>query len=105
MDKYILDGHIPVICNELMKWARWFETANRRVKKTKIGETEISTVFLGLDLQYGKGKPLIFETMIFGGKLDGEADRYSTWEEAEKGHKKMIEEVKQAEENNAPANH
>jgi hypothetical protein len=36
------------------------------------------------------GPPLIFETMVFGGSKDGEMDRYSTKEEAEKGHEAMV---------------
>lgn len=42
-------------------------------------------------------EPLLFETMIFkikDGKVnyrDLYSDRYSTWEEAEEGHKKALE--------------
>jgi len=31
--------------------------------------------------------------MVFGGEHDGDIDRYSTWEEAEKGHQEMCEVV------------
>lgn len=55
----------------------------------------VSTVFLGLDHQYGDGPPLLFETMVFGGPLDHEMNRYSTWNEAEKGHQEMVERVSQ----------
>lgn len=97
-DKYILEGHTPIVCNDLFKWATWFEKADRTVAKTKIGELEVFTVFLGLDYNWIEGgKPLLFETLIFGGKkFDQEQDRYSTWEEAEAGHKKMVEKVKNA---------
>ncbi len=111
-DKYILDGHKPTICEDLFKWAKWFEDANKRVNKTNIGvymwqywlfklfkikkyePVRISTVFLGLDHRFGEGEPQLFETMIFGGEFDQEQWRYSTWEEAEKGHQKAIEKVK-----------
>jgi len=33
--------------------------------------------------------------MVFGGEWDQETDRYSTWKEAENGHKKMVKKVKQ----------
>ncbi len=92
--EYILDGHKPVIENDLMKWGAWFETADRRVVKTTLSkDVEVSTVFLGLDHSFGKGPPILFETMVFGGKFDQEMDRYSTWEEAEKGHKQMVEKI------------
>jgi hypothetical protein len=35
-------------------------------------------------------RPLLFETMVFGGPLDGEQTRYSTWDEAKSGHDAMV---------------
>ena len=92
-DKYILDeNHQPVKCDDLMKWANWFENADRKVAKTELSnDVKVSTVFLGLDYNFSEGgTPVLFETMIFGGKFDQEMDRYSTWDEAEKGHEKMV---------------
>lgn len=94
-DKYILEGKTPVLC-DLMPWAKWYETADRQVALTKIKGTWISTIFLGLDFNLTGGPPHLFETRVLGGKLYGEQDRYSTWEEAEKGHKEMIERVERA---------
>ena len=94
-DKYILEGHNPVICENLIEWAKWFEKSDRKVAKTKIKDVTISTVFLGINHNFGEGKPILFETMIFGGGLDGEMDRYSTWEEAEEGHKRWIKKIKE----------
>ena len=91
-DHYILDGHKPVKC-DLMTWGRWFEKADkaRIVKQEKTGDVEVSTVFIGIDHQWGKGPPLLFETMIFGGPHDQYQERYSTWEEAELGHALAVE--------------
>lgn len=61
------------------------------------GGAYVSTVFLGLDHRFGQGEPLVFETMVFGGPLDQEQERYSTWDEAEAGHKAMVERVKASE--------
>jgi hypothetical protein len=97
-DKYILNGHRPISEPDLMKWARWFETADRHVARTMIGDVRVSTVFLGLDHSFDpKGPPLLFETMVFGGPLDGEQDRYSTWQEAEKGHAAIVKRAKEAQ--------
>ena len=72
-----------------MTWARFFDNPqSRRVKHVKIFRTRISTVFLGLDHSWGDGPPLLFETMIFGGKHDGYKTRCSTWAEALEMHKK-----------------
>jgi hypothetical protein len=93
-DKYILDGKKAVPA-EFMAWARWYETAGdtRVVAKTTVGESRVSTVFLGIDHNWGDGPPLLFETMVFEGPLDGEQERYSTWEEAEAGHAAMCQRV------------
>lgn len=98
--EYILseDDKTPVEVNDLLTWARWMETGNRRVAKDKIGEVEISTVFLGLDHSFGSGAPVLWETMVFGGKLDQEQDRYCSYEEALKGHASMLAKVLHAQE-------
>lgn len=93
-DNYILEGHKAVKIDDVITWARMFEKTDRVVRKTTIGDAEVSTVFLGLDHQYGDGPPLLFETMVFGGKLDQEQDRCTTWEEAEVMHEAMCERVR-----------
>lgn len=50
----------------------------------------VSTVWLGLNHQYGAGPPLIFETMIFGGQHDQWCMRYSTEAEAKEGHARVV---------------
>lgn len=90
---YILDvdGKTPKPC-DLMTWAHWMEThhKSRHVADEQVGGIRVSTVFLGLNHQWSEGPPLIFETMIFGGPLDQEMDRCSTWEQAEAMHKAMM---------------
>lgn len=91
-DHYVLNADHTVRKAELMEWARAFEDmSGRRVAYDKIGDAFISTVFLGLDHQYGEGPPLIFETLISGGKHDQDMWRYSTWDEAVAGHKAAVE--------------
>lgn len=112
LDQYILEGHKAVPCDDILKYGNWFKEANKRVAKTEIGipawkfwlgkllkikrwePVKILTVFLGLDYRFGDGDPLLFETMIFGGELDEEQQRYTTWGQAEAGHKKWVEKVK-----------
>jgi hypothetical protein len=54
-------------------------------------EWAVSTVWLGLDHGMGFGAPpLIFETMVFGGSLDGTQERYSTEEHARVGHQLLV---------------
>jgi len=76
-DKYIMSdtGEIEEVV-DLRAWAQWFGEADRHIEKTKVGKVEVSTVFLGLDYNFGDtGPPILFETMVFGGPLNGEQER------------------------------
>ena len=98
-DKYILDlERNPIKEPNIMKWGRWFKKNERHIGDTKIGDIRISTVFLGLDHQFDiqPGSPVLWETMVFGGELDGEMERYTSLESAKYGHNKMVERVKES---------
>lgn len=110
---YILDQNgKPILCEDTLAWAEWYDTADRVVAKTKIGIYEVSTVFLGLDhgfhrLMNPELSPVLWETMVFGEEVYVELldrmvrksldrmDRYTSLEEAKAGHKKMVEWVKE----------
>lgn len=96
-DYYILDHKRKAIAvDDVLVWGRWMqEHPDHHVADEKVGNARVSTVFIGLNHSFNffSGPPLIFETMVFGGKLDGEMDRYSTWAQAEQGHKDMLERV------------
>src|SRR5216684_6969799 len=91
-DHYILMGHVPVVEPDFMTWVRWVEGADRRVAITHLpGEVWVSTVFLGLDHNFGlKGDALVFETMIFGGEHDGYQTRSATWNAALEHHRVAV---------------
>jgi hypothetical protein len=67
----------------------------------------VSTVFLGINHQFGDGPPILFETMAwidmeheaFGKKYDRDWENYqercSTWLEAEEMHRKAVEHFRQ----------
>lgn len=95
MKHYVLDGKLAKLCPNLYEWGQWFETANRAVAKTKIGDILVSTVFLGLDHNFSdEGDPLLFETLVFDSEGEGgEMLRYFTWDEAEAGHKEMVKRI------------
>lgn len=78
---YILKDKKPVLV-ERAQWVNSFDE-DRHVRLSKFGNTLVSTVFLGLDHNFEKtGEPILFETMIFGGKHDQYQTRCSTWDEA-----------------------
>ena len=80
--------------NELIDAALWAglmaDDDYRRVASTVVGKAHVSTVWLGLDHQFGEGPPLIFETMVFGGDLDQHQWRYSTEAQAVEGHDRVV---------------
>lgn len=79
---YILEGKTPVPVAGVKEWAENFE-GNRTIARDTFGKVLVSTVFLGIDHNfYDYGEPLLFETMIFGGKHDEYQTRCSTWDEA-----------------------
>lgn len=81
-----------------------FKIAGEAASSPEGHEFFVSTVFLGLDHQYGNGPPLVFETMIFPAK-DGDiaewgeefCDRYTTIDEAREGHAKAVQMVRDGE--------
>jgi len=73
--------------------AAWRDPAQKIVKQDTVcdGLYDVSTVYTGTDHGWGEGRPLIFETMIFGsGPLGDERWHYSTREEALAGHAEAI---------------
>ena len=91
---YVLRGHEPIMVTDTVEWGKCFQSKDRQVARTKVGEAEVSTVFLGMDHSLGGSVPILFETMVFGGKLDEEMERYRTWDEAEAGHTAMVARVR-----------
>jgi hypothetical protein len=92
---YILErGRVVPVTgpNAMLIWAQWLEDdKNRRhVGSDQIGQLWVSTVFMGLDHNWSDdGEPILFETMIFTDDKemhDLHCRRYSTMEEAERGH-------------------
>ena len=84
----------------IMEWGKLREDPNyKRIAETTLPDgTWISTVWIGIDHQFGKGPPLIFESMAFESKdnLDEcECDRYSTEAEALAGHEAMVKRMEE----------
>lgn len=90
---YWPDGR-PVKKEEMEKFDRAFSSAEERI----VGQTRmwwgglVSTVWLGVNHAFGGGRPVLFETMVFGWPTpsDYEMVRYHTKEEARVGHAKMV---------------
>lgn len=99
---WILQGRTPVTVDDVLEWAQWYETScrdNARIVRLDhirprwyIPKIFVSTVFLGLDHNWGGGPPLLFETKVFEpGGWGIYTDRYATWNQAEGGHLQAID--------------
>ena len=87
------DGNVAIREATLEEWALWVEESgeeHRQVRRTDlIDGCFVSTVFLGLNMRYDEGPPLLWETMTFG--AHGEIqERYSTEEEAIREHAYIV---------------
>ena len=92
---YILKGKLAVPEPNPLVWAKWFEQADRHVAQDYLGGERVSTVFLGIDHNWEETSPVLYETMRFA---EGETQlvaRYSTWEQAELGHRLIVESLQQ----------
>ena len=76
----------------LTRWNGLIEDLDyRRVDRTSAQGVVVSTVWLGIDHNLDPaGPPLFFETMTFGGPLDGEIVRYSSELDAREGHARAV---------------
>lgn len=79
---------------QFFEYAAWYETHDRTIDRTRIGDVSVSTVFRGIDHGDGYGPPLIFETRVSGHALDGETRWYATLGEAKQGHHDVVAAVR-----------
>ena len=101
---YVLDGHSVVPCPDPLVWAEWHHThkEDRTLMFTHLATfmpITVSTVFWGMDSLAAWKKdrpPRCFESLIFGGHMDGVGRKYHTWDEAIEGHDKLVEEARKS---------
>lgn len=95
---YKLVGRTPVKVPTLMDWAMTFSDPQNKIANDQVGDASVSTVFLGIDHNFfGDGPPVLFETMVFVGKGDGQMKRYASYDDAERGHKETLAEVRRSQ--------
>lgn len=52
----------PQLCDDFLEFAIWFESFDRQVANTQFPDgTYVSTVFLGIDHNYGDGPPVLWK--------------------------------------------
>jgi hypothetical protein len=77
----------------LEDWAQKFSWDHTQIELTGNDNIYVSTVFLGVDHNHGlnpdEKRPILFESMVFGGEYNELQFRYCTMEEARAGHKDL----------------
>ena len=88
---YKLVDRKPVQCSfaefsEAMK-----DDANRVIAQNLVGELQVSTIFTGIDTNFGGDEPLLFETVVFG-LPDDLRPQWSlgNWDEAMEIHTMLV---------------
>lgn len=112
---YALIERKVVAIDDVIQWAQWMELARKNellhVGSDYVGPFWVSTVFLGLDhgfVPWDGPQPVLFETMVFprteqddpkdkANWRDEIMQRYCTLEQAEAGHKAIVESLKRHE--------
>lgn len=98
-DLYILDENgSPIKAESYQEWGRFFEDRDKRRVALDVFEQDgqeitVSTVFLGMDHGWDKSpnhKPVLWETMIFGGPRSEWMDRYTSKGAALEGHQRAV---------------
>ena len=90
---YTLDEYLQIRRATLEEWGTFFnDIEQRRIAHTQVSpRISVSTVFLGLDHRCGSaGKPILFESLVFGGKHNEEMLRYTSFDDAVKGHNELV---------------
>lgn len=100
---YTLTRREVAPCDDLVIWVHYMVTVDRRVSHDivavvmdgeEVGNIVVSTVFTGIDLSFGHGSPLVFDTAVFGGPLDGMQYPCYTYDGAQKAHAMVLERVR-----------
>ena len=100
ISRYVLHERRARPCSDLAEWKTYMQSGERWVSDTTLEDADrcqvrVCTVFLGLDMSLGVSEPVLFETIILGGRRDRDLFRYRTWAEAESGHEAAVRFVQQ----------
>lgn len=89
-------GHVPreVGFEEWLVWVKKNGGTSVCLKRDRMAGVTISTVFLGPGHSLeADGLPILFETLIFGGRLNRYRTHYAMWDKAVKGYAGAVAKV------------
>jgi hypothetical protein len=86
--RYILKDNQPQLCEDLAEWAMWYGSTSHQIASDHLGDTSISTAFIGIAAGEVDGLPILFETQV---SPSGEIRRYATYQQALDGHAQIVD--------------
>ena len=66
----------------------------RVVARDFVDKVEVCTVWLGFDHSFRGREPVLFETVVFGGRMDQYHRRYTSEAAAQEGHARVLASVR-----------
>jgi hypothetical protein len=98
MSQYVINADKSVEpMDDPVEWMNRYETDDRMVASEQVGEALVVTQFRGIAHGHdGDGRPLVFETIVLKGLLDGHQWQWPTYKAAEEGHIRVVEAVRAA---------
>lgn len=88
---YRLVDRVPVRCTLLEYAEAMKDDANRILAQSTVGELQVSTIFTGIDQNWGGDVPVLFETVVFGLPDDLRPQwSFSTWDESMEIHAMLV---------------
>jgi len=88
---YVLDQHTPIPSNDIGEFVRLYDDFSaRKVEQTTVGQSFVSTIFSGVNIGLSE-TPKLFQTEVFGGRMDETQWLSATWEEAAATHQAIVD--------------
>lgn len=96
---YIIKNKRVCKSKSLEQFIDWFnkEDPDLLLWLDRIKNTSIVTAFFGYDIGINDSQPVMLESVIIGGTLDGQKYRYGSYGEARAGHQRRLKRVRDLE--------
>ena len=92
LNYFVLDERGEPLATDCSEWERWCEHTDRSVARSVVAsDVVVLTTFSGVDECPSGQPPLLFETRVFGGVLDGEDQQHATRADALAEHTRLVE--------------
>lgn len=105
---YVLDEYLNIREATIEEWEEYYcDMEKRRIAFTRVSpRIMVSTVFLGLDHSFKEDTtPVLFESLVIGGKHSDDMLRYTSFDDAIKGHNELVAMVLKTHRRREPLEH